>query len=89
MDEFEMWLYRGAVTVLLGIIWYMAKRLLSELKEIKEAITKLSENGIRYEGLIQLIRNQMAQQGKRINDHAERLRDVERKIDQCKFCNQE
>jgi len=88
MNDFEIWLYRGAITILLVILWYMAKRLLVELKEIKDAITKLSENGIRYEGSINLIRNQLVQQGKRINDHAERLREIERKFDQCKNCNE-
>lgn len=84
MNDFEMWIYRGAITILLAILWYMGKRLLAELKEIKAAIQGLSENGIRYEGLIQLIRSQMTQHNKRIDDHAGRLRELERKYDQCK-----
>jgi hypothetical protein len=87
MSEFEVWLYRGCIVILLGVLWYLAKGVLKELKLIRGTLQALQLAQARQDGQIKLVSNTQESHEKRINDHAERLRDIERKQDSCKNCN--
>jgi len=86
MNEFETWLYRGVIVAALGVIWFFAKRILSELKEMNDNLKCISDKGIVHDGKLELVESKVETHEKRINEHAERLRDVERTQDACKFC---
>lgn len=87
MTEFETWFFRAALAAALIVIWYFAKRVLNELREMNANIKSISDKGIMHDGKLELVGTKVDNHEKRINDHAERLREVERTQDACKHCN--
>ncbi|MEI6901003.1 MAG: hypothetical protein WCL00_14090 [Bacteroidota bacterium] len=88
MNEFETWFFRAALFGALAVIWYFAKRVLNELKEMNTNIKCISDKGIVHDGKLELVENKVENHEKRINDHAGRIRVVERTQDSCKFCTE-
>jgi len=88
MSDFETWLYRGIIAIALGVIWYFAKRVLSELKDMNTNIKAISDKGIQHDGKLELVQSQVKSHDERLNDHADRLRNVERTQDSCKYCTE-
>ena len=81
MSEFEVWIYRGAIVLLLMILWYLAKDVLQELKEIKRLLAVQNEQNQRHELQIQNF-------DKRLNDHGIRIKALEHKTDSCQYCSE-
>lgn len=88
MSEFESWFFRAALAGALAVIWYFAKRVLNELKEMNTNIKYISDKGIVHDCKLELVENKVETHEKRLNDHAERIREVERTQDACKYCEE-
>lgn len=86
ITEFEVWLYRGSIAILLIVLWYLAKQVLGQLKEMNTNIKALGEKGIQHDGKLELVQKEVSDQTKRLDDHSKRIRDVERKQDNCQYC---
>ena len=87
MGDFELWVYRGAIVILLIILWYLFKGILKELKAIKGFLQALQLVQTRQDEKFKAVTDRMNTQDTRLNDHAERIRKIERKQDACKNCN--
>ncbi len=89
-DQFLLWAYQGVILGLLAIIWratqWLAKKILDELKEMNSSLKILSDNSLIHDGEIKLAKEQSQNHDKRLNDHTNRLRNVERKQDMCTNC---
>ena len=81
MSDFEIWIYRGAIVILLAILWYLAKGVLAELKKINNTLSHHSENNIRIEDRLKVNEESVI-------DLTKRMRDAERKQDSCQFCKE-
>ncbi|MCX6266845.1 MAG: hypothetical protein NTW16_05735 [Bacteroidetes bacterium] len=88
MGEFEVWVYRGAIIVLLAVLWYLAKGVLKELRLIRDALESLHITQTAQDGTIRLVGSRVDSHENRINDHASRLRGIERKQDSCQYCKE-
>ena len=86
MSEFETWFFRAALAGALAVIWYFAKRVLIELKEMNSNIKSISDKNLVHDGKLELVGKEVENHEKRINDHAIRIRNVERTQDACKYC---
>lgn len=88
MTEFEAWIYRGVIAALLSVIWYFAKRVLVELREMNANIKSIGDKGIIHDGKLEMINNTVDEHRNRLNDHSKRIRTVEQKQDRCKSCRE-
>ena len=88
MSDFEIWVYRGAILILLAILWYLAKGVLIQLKEINRNLNNVSDQGIRHDEQLKQSNSRIDSHENRLNDHAKRIREVEHKQDSCKNCNE-
>ena len=87
MSDFELWIYRGSIVILLAVLWYLAKQVLTQLKEMNLNIKSLAEKGIMHDGKLEMVQAQGIELVKKVDDHENRIRDVERKQDQCQYCD--
>lgn len=89
MGEFELWVYRGLIAVLVLIASYFirkfADRVTDKLDEMITAMNLLSEKNVTNESRITRILDQQLEHTKRLNGHGERIRKVE--IEHAKGCN--
>ena len=83
---FEVWIYRGCIVVLLGILWYLAKGVLKELKLIRSTLQALQMVEVRHEENIKNVNEKIDTHEHRINEHAGWIRDVENKQNSCPYC---
>ena len=87
MSEFEMWVYRGLIGLLIAVIGWVIKnfttKVTRKLDELIDAMNSLSGKYIAQEGQIKQVVDVQSDHAKRLNDHSERLRQVE--IKQAKF----
>jgi len=81
MNYLDILSYSGIIIILLIIFLYECKNVLQELKNVRILLTKLNENDVAHEIYIQNF-------DKRINDHSLRIKEIERKQDQCQYCNE-
>ncbi|MEI6683435.1 MAG: hypothetical protein WCO44_12435 [Bacteroidota bacterium] len=88
MSEFEIWVYRGAIVVLLGILWYLAKGVLKELKLIREFLQELKNIQTRQDEIIKGIQEHVGDHKTRLDNHSERIRNVELKQGSCQYCRE-
>jgi len=88
MSDFEVWVYRGAIVVLLVILWYLAKGVLKELKLIREFLQELKLIQTRQDEVIKGINEHVGDHKKRLDDHSQRLREVELKQGSCQYCKE-
>jgi len=86
MSDFEIWVYRGSIIILLGILWYLAKGVLKQLKEINSNIKVISDQGLKQEGDIKLINEKVTSNTDELKDHEKRIRVVEKVQDSCPSC---
>ena len=86
MSEFEVWIYRGVIVVLLVIVWYFAKGILVQLKEMNNSLKNLNDKSLIHDGNLMLVHDKISNHETRINDHAQRLRKVESRQDLCPTC---
>lgn len=85
-QNFEMWIYRGAIFILLSILWYLAKGVLKELKLIRSALQGLNMSQIRQDGRITALEEKSATHENRIDKHAGWIRDIENIQNRCSTC---
>ena len=88
MNEFETWLTSGIIGIALVVIGFFLQRLLTEMKEMNVNIKLIGEKGLIHDGKLELVDTEVRQHERRINDHADRLRKVERKQDSCSYCKE-
>ena len=88
MTDFEVWVYRGAIVVLLGILWYLAKGVLKELKLIREFLQALQLIQTRQDEVVKSIQEHVSEHQSRLNSHSERLHNVELKQGSCQYCKE-
>jgi len=85
-QNFEMWIYRGAIVVLLSILWYLAKGVLKELKLIRSALQGLNMSQIKQDGRIKSLEETRINHETRLNAHSASIRQIEKNQDQCPTC---
>lgn len=83
-----MWVTRGAFTILAIVLWYFARQVLNQLKEITLQLKQMNDKGIVHDGKLELINNTVDEHRNRLNDHGKRIRSVEQKQDRCKTCRE-
>lgn len=88
MSEFEMWATRGVFTIMVIILWYFARQVLNQLKEMNLQLKQMNDKGIVHDGKLELINNTVDEHRNRLNDHSKRIRTVEQKQDRCKSCRE-
>ena len=88
MTEFEAWIYRGVIAALLSVIWYFAKRVLVELKEMNANIKSIGDKGLIHDGKLALIEKEVDSHYCRLNEHSKKIREVERRQDSCNYCRE-
>jgi len=88
MADFEVWIYRGAIVVLLVILWYLFKGILKELKLIRGALQSLQLIQTRQDEKLKTANCRIDIHDARLNEHADRIRKVERKQDSCQICKE-
>ena len=88
MSDFETWVYRGVIAVTLIILWYFARQVLNQLKEMNVQLKQMNDKGIVHDGKLELINNTVDDHRNRLNDHSKRIRTVEQKQDRCKTCRE-
>jgi hypothetical protein len=87
MDQhFEMWIYRGAIFILLSILWYLAKGVLKELRLIRTSLQGLNVSQVRQDGRISALEDKTINHEKRIDSHANWIRDIETIQNRCALC---
>ena len=83
MSDFEYWVYRGLIAVLLMIVGWVIKsfatKVTDKLDQLIEAMHALASKNIAHESQLKQISEQQADHSNRLNDHAARIRDVELK----------
>ena len=81
MGEFEVWVYRGAIVLLLGILWYLAKGVLKELRMIRTSL--------QVQEVVQAKQDvKVNAHETRLTDHGQRIRSLEHKSDSCQYCKE-
>jgi hypothetical protein len=88
MGEFEIWTYRSVIGALLVVIWYFAKGILGQLKEMNITLRSLNDKGLVHDGKIELVQGQVNTHETRLNDHSIKIRGIERKQDVCQYCRE-
>lgn len=86
MSEFEMWVYRGAIAILLAILWYLGKGVLKQLKEINSTLKSVQIQNTRTQKDVEAIKKEQANHEGRLNNHAERIREIELVQEGCPTC---
>jgi len=92
MNEFELWIYRGIITIALTILFFLIRYYISQTgKAIKEILCKIdllinAINELKTSN--HLFEERFTMINKRLEDHSTRIRQVEHKVDVCKYCNE-
>jgi hypothetical protein len=89
MGEFEVWVYRGAIIALLGVLWYLSKGVLKELRMIRSSLQLQEIAQVRQDEKVNTANSRIENHDHRLNDHAIRIREVERKQDSCTYCKEQ
>ena len=88
MSDFEVWVYRGAIVILLAILWYLAKGVLKQLKDINLTLKSVQLHNTRTTKDIEAIKEKQTNHESRINNHADRIRDIELVQEGCPTCKE-
>lgn len=77
MSDFELWVYRALVSVLVIVIgWYMQK-LVVKIDELICTIQELAKNDVKQAADIDHINDRLRVTDGRLNDHSQRIRTIE------------
>ena len=85
-QNFEMWIYRGAIIILLSVLWYLAKGVLKELKLIRGVLQALNISQVKQDGRIRSLEEAKENHERRLNAHSINIRTIENKQNQCQSC---
>jgi hypothetical protein len=88
MSDFEVWIYRGAIVVLLAILWYLAKGVLKQLKEINTTLKFVQIHTAKTDKDVEAIKKEQLNHEGRINNHSQRIRDIELNQEGCPVCKE-
>ena len=82
--EVEIWIYRGLIGFIIVILWYVIRQWAGKIDEkfdkLIEAVEKMGLKNETQNGEIKLLSNVQKTHDDRLNDHAKRIREVERKV---------
>jgi len=85
--EFEIWLYRGLLTVLIILIFFLLRRWINRIDgkfdELIKAVKELALDGVKHAEQIKFINDRLKNGETRLNDHSSRLRCLETKSRKC------
>jgi hypothetical protein len=79
MSDFEIWVYRGLAIILITIIGYGIKKLITKIDELINEIQKLALKEVEHEKELEFINDRLRNGDNRLNDHATRIRALETK----------
>lgn len=83
MGEFEIWVYRGIIALLLIVIWWgltnFSKKIDDNFKSLIGAVKEQSESLIRQEAEVSDLGKRVETNEKQLNDHSTRIRQIENK----------
>ena len=88
MTDFELWIYRGGLLILLMILGYLAKDIMKELKKIAASIAVLTNQGMHQQDQIISIKEKLESHETRLNTHRDQIRLIEREMDGCSYCKE-
>jgi hypothetical protein len=88
MSEFEIWVYRGAIVILLGVLWYLAKGVLKQLKEINISLRDILIWNGGTDIKIKDIEKETSENKQRLNEHGRKIRDLELNQEGCPVCKE-
>jgi membrane protein implicated in regulation of membrane protease activity len=81
MNEFEIWVYRGLITALIIVLYYLFQRWIRRIDqrfdELIKAVQKQNEQAIRQSGEILNLTKRVDTCCKRLDDHSKRIRMIE------------
>jgi hypothetical protein len=86
MQPFELWLYRGAVVILLGFIWWYARRIIKRLDMLNNLTAIIEKRDVARDGVVKRLQDKTRLHDDKLEDHEKRLREVEKKQDRCDYC---
>lgn len=79
--EFEIWIYRGLIGFVIMVLWYFIRRwsvkIDQKFDKIIDAVNKVGLRNEEQNGQIEILNRVQATHEKRLNDHSERLRNIE------------
>ena len=77
MSEFEIWLYRSLIAILVLLVgWYMQK-LIAKIDELITTIQELAKNDVKQAQQIENIHDRLRVNDVRLDDHSQRIRKLE------------
>lgn len=83
MNDFEIWVYRGLIAAMIGLIYFLfqkwIKRIDLKFDELIKAVQDLSRDGVRHSEQIFGINDRLRAHDGRLNDHSNRIRKLETK----------
>ena len=79
MSDFEIWVYRSLAIILITIVGYGIKQLISKIDELIQAIQKLALKEMEHEKEIEFINDRLRSGDTRFTDHSTRIRRLENK----------
>ncbi len=90
MTEFEIWLYRSLIILLLVIIWFVVKSfsvsITKKIDELINSINELTKEMATQRGEITQLTNGQHDHSNRLNDHGKRIRQLELDRAACVNC---
>lgn len=78
-SNFETWVYRGAVIILLSVLGFWARGVLTELELIRGALQGLDLSQVEQNGRIKSLEEKDVKKDQRLNYHEDRIRNMELK----------
>lgn len=79
MNEFELWLYRGLIAVLLGVVWYFIQSgfsgIRNDIKELIAEVKRLNEKNASNDVQFKFITE-------KLNDNNNKIEDLQKDVKQ-------
>ena len=81
IQQLAFWMLTGFITVLIGLLGYLFRRgidrIYNKLDELVIEMKTLGEQSVCHKGQIESLTNRVDDQNNRLNNHGDRIRDLE------------
>jgi hypothetical protein len=77
MSDFEIWIYRALVSILVIVIGWYLQKLVLKIDELICTIQELAKNDVKQAAQIDNINDRLRVTDGRLNDHSQRIRTIE------------
>lgn len=83
MTDFEIWIYRIVISALAIVLWFAIQRLIKKFDELIKSINELTAQSWQHQEQIKGINNTQFDHNTRLNDHGNRIRNIELEHAKC------